>query len=233
MTGRMPEEINRITTDHVSQWLFCPTQVAASNLAKENIHCGVHTVGDIMYDAFIYARENAEIAQLTDASLLAIIKAPFILATLHRAENTDCPQRLGKALAALNQLSVSIPVVLPIHPRTKQKIDEFGLKAATSNLTVIAPQGYNEMMMLLYHCDRVVTDSGGLQKEAYFAKVPCITLRDETEWVETVECGWNTLVNVETDDIVTRIEKAITPENWAPNYGTGDTGRRILDVLLQ
>ena len=231
---RMPEEINRIATDHVSTLLFCPTNVAVENLQRENIRTGVHQVGDIMYDAFLFASGQSDFQSATnDGNIASTLQQPFILATLHRAENTDDKNRLSNALEGLNNVAVSTQVVLPLHPRTKNKIQTYGLSGLTNNITLVEPLAYNQMIALLSRCEKVVTDSGGLQKEAYFAKVPCITLRDETEWLETVDTGWNTLVDVRTQDIAAAITSASSPGNWKPIYGNGETGKQILELLVQ
>lgn len=229
---QMPEELNRIMADHVSDLLFCPTQAAVNNLARENIKQGVHLVGDIMYDAFLFAQGQAQANAKLPGNIQPLLDEDFVLATLHRAENTDDPARLKNALNALNRLALTTPVIFPLHPRTKNKISEYDLQATTTNLTLCEPLGYNEMVLLLSHCSKVITDSGGLQKEAYFAKVPCITLRDQTEWVETLEAGWNKLVNLNMPLTEQQLELPVQ-NDWQVLYGNGLTGKRVLEYLRQ
>jgi len=193
--AQMPEEINRILTDRISDILFCPTDIAVSNLKQEgfdNIQSKVVKSGDVMQDAaMFYSRLSKEPDFL--------VPKKFILATIHRAENTDSPERLSNIIESFNEISRELDIILPLHPRTKQLIEKYGLKL---NFTVVEPVGYLEMVYLLQHCELVMTDSGGLQKEAFFFKKPCITLRDETEWVELVENGFNILVGANKDKIL-------------------------------
>ncbi|WP_306048659.1 non-hydrolyzing UDP-N-acetylglucosamine 2-epimerase [Oceaniradius stylonematis] len=233
---RMPEEINRVLTDHVSDWLFAPTQVAVDNLAAEGIAPErVHLVGDVMYDVARLILDDA--GRRTD--ICERLKLPddgYTVSTLHRQENTDDPARLIAVLEALADLSETMPVVLPLHPRTR-KISA-GLpeaEAALKRLTVIDPLGFFDMATLLSGARLALTDSGGLQKEAFFFRVPCVTLRDETEWVELVELGWNRLPKAITrhaigDAVAGAL--AAPPGTDASPYGDGDAARRILDALL-
>lgn len=186
----MPEEINRVLTDRVSRWLFCPTATAAANLAREGIGAGVHDVGDVMYDAALMMREHAR-GRSAIVARLGLSPGRFALATLHRAENTDTREALQHALDYLRSVARTEPVVLPLHPRTRIAAASYRLDL--SGISMIEPVGYLDMMALLDACTQVLTDSGGLQKEAYFFRKPCITLRDATEWVETVDAGWNRL----------------------------------------
>lgn len=186
----MPEELNRILTDHVSSLLFTPTDTATRNLAVEGITGDkVQQVGDVMYDAALYYRHKAKRPQGIT------VESGFILSTIHRAENTDDPERLGNIICALNEVAAETPVILPLHPRTRKLLSlrEYD----TRNITLLDPVGYLEMVWLLEHCKLVVTDSGGLQKEAYFFGKPCVTTREETEWVELVESGWNSLASIQ------------------------------------
>lgn len=216
---RMPEEINRVLADHVSEWLFCPTSAAVRNLAAEGITDGVCHVGDVMYDATLYASERArERSDILDR--LRIADGEFATATVHRAENTDDPCRLTEILAWLRERGAEHRIVLPLHPRTRQRVQSAGI--ALDGLLITEPLGYLDMTRLLDGAAAVYTDSGGLQKEAYFHRKPCVTLRDETEWVETVECGWNRLWH--GPDYVARRE--IT------DYGDGHASRLILEILL-
>ncbi|MGI8526923.1 MAG: non-hydrolyzing UDP-N-acetylglucosamine 2-epimerase [Pseudolabrys sp.] len=186
----MPEEINRVLADRVSRWLFCPTPAAVDNLAAEGIRKGVHLVGDVMYDTTLLMVERAR-AHSTILARLGLQPGKFDLATVHRAENTDTPEALAAVVAYLSEQAREYPVMLPIHPRTRAAAARSGIDL--SALRIIEPVGYLDMTALLAGCRRVLTDSGGLQKEAYFHRKPCVTLRDATEWVETVEAGWNRL----------------------------------------
>ena len=217
---RMPEEINRVLTDHVSAWLFCPTRAALKNLAAEGITCGVHHVGDVMYDAALDAGEKAR-ERVDLLGRLGLEHGGFVLATVHRAENTDDPGRLAAVLHHLRSLAAERPVVLPLHPRTSAAAKHYGM--VFDGLTVIDPVGYLEMAGLLDACAEVYTDSGGVQKEAYFHRKPCTTLRDETEWVETVEAGWNRLW---------RGADFVTPRREIDEYGDGHAADAILDLIL-
>ena len=232
----MPEEQNRILTDHLSTWLFCPTDTAIKNLTNEGIIQGVHMVGDIMLDASIFYRQILKneksdgISRLNNLNNLTpeIFNGSFALATIHRAENTDDSEKLSNIISALNQLKTNI--ILPIHPRTRKKISETSLQFNT-NISVIDPIGYLEMLELEMNCKCIITDSGGVQKEAYFMQKPCITLREQTEWIETVEYGWNTLTGSDTNRILSAFEKINELDKYSNYYGTGNTGERILSML--
>jgi len=223
---RMPEEINRIVTDHLSQLLFCSSEESATLLAKEGIHQGVHMVGDIMADTFLWARQK--VANRKEEGL----KLPdgFALATLHRAENTDDENRLA---AILNTLAEApFPVLLPLHPRTRSRLGPERLRCFSgTSLQFIEPVGYLEMVRLLSCCRLVVTDSGGLQKEAYWADKACVTVRPETEWVETVEAGWNRLVDANPADIREALNSQWWPTDHPELYGDGQAARRIVAAL--
>lgn len=216
---RMPEEINRILADHVSTLLLSPTQAGVTNLKAEGIVSGVYHVGDVMFDALAHAMNRARL-QSNILADLGLEPGRFVLATIHRAENTDDAERLSAVLATLKQEAPYCPLVLPCHPRTRHAIARHGLDAGAIRL--IDPVGYIDMARLLDGCRLVMTDSGGLQKEAYFARRPCITLRDETEWVETIEHGWNRLWA--TPDWR-------TPRTEITDYGQGDAARRVLDAI--
>ena len=216
---KMPEEINRIVADRLSRWLFCPTETAVTNLLREGIHAGVHKVGDVMYDAALIMRERAR-CQSRMLDRLGLSPGRFQLATVHRAENTDTPEALDRVLNYLRSNAQDQELVLPLHPRTRNAAAAFGVEL--SGIKIIEPVGYLDMLTLLDGCTRVLTNSGGLQREPYFFRKPCITLRDATEWVETVEAGWNRL--------------SITP-NYKPRrdidaYGSGDAARKIIDILV-
>jgi len=191
---RMPEEINRVLTDHTADLLFAPTDTAVANLRREGLpESRIARVGDVMYDAALYYAAQAE-TRSRILERLGLAPREYILATVHRAENTDDPARLQAIFGALAQVARTLPVVLPLHPRTRKALKQHGLyNLATQHLHMLDPVGYLDMVMLEKHARLIATDSGGVQKEAYFHRVPCVTLRDETEWVELVEAGWNVL----------------------------------------
>lgn len=226
----MPEEINRIMTDHVSTLLFAPTDHAVDNLAKEGIIEGVHKVGDVMYDAVLYNMSLAEQRHtLKDYNLQS---GKYVLGTIHRVENTDNKSRLEaiiKAFVALDE-----KVYLPLHPRTKSKINSFGLNfifEQARNIEIVEPISYLEMLLLEKNAKVIVTDSGGVQKEAYFAKVPCITLREQTEWLETIETGWNQLVNPLEVDLAEKISNLLVGEPIDDLYGDGTAAKKIVSIM--
>ena len=231
---KMPEEINRILTDRISRFLFCPTETAIANLVQEgfgNFPANVIYSGDVMYDvALHYSRISAERSDIMQH--LGLNQHPFILATLHRQENTDDPERLNEILGALNDLSKNYRIVLPLHPRTKKIISERGIPLG---FTPIEPVGYFEMIELLKHCSFVITDSGGLQKEAYFFGKYCLVARDETEWTELVALEYNFLVGADKEKILGRsreIKDLFRPFDARP-YGNGDAAIRIARVLKE
>jgi len=198
---RMPEEINRVLTDHISDLLLCPTQTAVDNLRNEGITQGVHLVGDVMYEALMWAVEKSKTHStiLTDLNLTP---KNYLLATVHRAENTDDTEHLGNILSAFNQIQETL--IWPVHPRTRKKLEEMHWQPG-KHIQLIDPLGYLDMVQLEENTRMILTDSGGIQKEAYWLQVPCITLRDETEWVETVQSGWNTLTGTNPDKILSAI----------------------------
>jgi UDP-GlcNAc3NAcA epimerase len=224
---QMPEEINRILTDRVSQILFCPTQTAVENLKKEgfeNFESKVVMSGDVMQDGAIFYKDLAVKPKDIEAD-------EFILCTVHRAENTDDTDRLKEIFDALNEIAKEQKVILPIHPRTKKIIKTNNID--TSSLTIIEPVGYLEMVWLIDNCSLVMTDSGGLQKEAYFFHKPCITLRDETEWVELVTNGFNVLVGANREKIVDRYKHFKFNRDFNMElYGSGDASSIIINELL-
>lgn len=224
----MPEETNRILTDHVSSVLFCPTQTAVYNLANEGITQGVHLVGDVNQDALDYWIANSQ-GDGAVASEYDLEKGLYYVATVHRAENVDDPIRLRNILHALNSLPHR--VTLPLHPRTKKALASLGI-GPLDNIRFTEPVGFLEMLELTKSAAAVLTDSGGLQKEAYMLGVPCVTLRDETEWVETVSSGWNSLVGSDKDAILGAVAGAQTPMARPPIFGDGQTSRLIADVLI-
>jgi UDP-GlcNAc3NAcA epimerase len=226
---RMPEEVNRVLTDHISKWLFCPTDTAVKHLAKEGITEGVHIVGDVMLDAFNYNTQLAE----GKAKVLNRVPVPpksYALITLHRAENTDDPVRLKAIVDAINQLP--IPAILPLHPRTVGKLKENGLSITNDNVHLIDPVGYLDMIQLEFQAKLILTDSGGVQKEAFFAHVPCITMRDETEWIETVSYGANKLVGANTELILQAVSEFTVDFSHIPSvFGDGHTAEKLVEII--
>lgn len=226
----MPEEINRILTDRISDILFCPTETAVNNLKKEgyeNINCRIVRNGDVMQDAALFYAGRAERPK-------ADIPEDFVLCSVHRAENTDDPERLRNIFSALEEISKTCRVVLPLHPRTKGKLSAIGYDTNNSHILFIEPVGYLEMVWMLKHCRLVMTDSGGLQKEAYFFDKYCITLRDETEWVELVKYGYNFLAGDDKGKIISlynHISDKNNIEQKTPLYGNGNAGDLIVETL--
>ncbi|MFC7071762.1 non-hydrolyzing UDP-N-acetylglucosamine 2-epimerase [Halovenus rubra] len=226
----MPEETNRVLTDHASDLLFAPSESAVDTLASEGITDGVYFVGDVMYDALLWAREVAQ-ENSTILDELSLADSEFILATVHRAENTDERANLEAVLTGLS--NADLPVVLPVHPRTKKQLQAYDLwERASNQLTVIEPAGYLDFVRLLDGATRVATDSGGVQKEAFFLETPCVTMRDETEWVETVESGWNVLVGARTEEIERELRNASPPDELPSPYGDGDAATKIVERIV-
>jgi len=231
---RMPEEINRVLTDHVSDLLLCPTPTAVENLAREGIGQGVHWVGDVMYDAVLLYRD---LARERSAILKELNLQPreYVLATVHRAENTDDPERLAEILQALEYIArAHIPVVLPLHPRTRKRLQDNGL--VPEHLRVLDPVSYLDMLVLEEHAHAILTDSGGVQKEAFFFKVPCITLREETEWVETVESGWNVLVGHRAEEILRSFHRTLEVDARRKEvnpYGEGRSAYQVISLITR
>lgn len=224
----MPEETNRVLTDHISYALFCPTQTAVDNLAREGITANVCLVGDVMVDALLQNRQRTSPAVLQKYDLAA---GAYFLATVHRASNTDNPAVLTRILAAFAAFPET-PIVLPAHPRLRKALQEYGLQVSP-NVRLIPPVGYLDMLSLSASARLILTDSGGLQKEAYTLCVPCVTLRDESEWVETVQAGWNQLAGTRTDQIVQSIQRASAPPptKHPDFYGDGQASQHIVDIL--
>ena len=231
----MPEEINRVLTDHLSSHLFTPTTTADVNLAREGIAPeGIHLVGDVMYDASRHYGARAE--QGSDIlARLTLEPAAYILATIHRAENTDSRERLTAIADALSILARDQAVLLPIHPRTSARLAEFGLENRLAGVQRVPPAGYLDMQALERHAVAIVTDSGGVQKEAFFHRVPCITVRTETEWVELIEIGWNRLAPPgDSQAIVAEVSNAMrqpAPDVPADIYGGGMAAQRTSEQL--
>jgi len=227
----MPEETNRIITDHVSDVLFTPSAGATERLAAEGITQDVHTVGDVMYDSLLWAREQAA-ERSTILDDLGLGEGEFILSTVHRAANTDDPERLEAIVRGLAATSRS--VVLAAHPRTVDRLQTHGLwELATRELKVIDPVGYLDFVRLLDGAARVATDSGGVQKEAFYMDTQCVTMRDETEWPETVDAGWNALVGADDEAIHKELENASKPRIKPEPYGDGSAGAQIVEILAK
>jgi UDP-N-acetylglucosamine 2-epimerase len=226
----MPEEINRVLTDHLSDALLCPSQVAAGNLANEGITKGVVVVGDVMAEVLTMAAERAR-DQSRILEYLGLEERSYLLATVHRAENTDDPQRLRSIVAAFGRIEETI--VFPAHPRTCKALKAIGdPQAALPNIKVIDPLSYLDMVRLEGMARLILTDSGGIQKEAYWLGVPCITLREETEWVETVEMGWNILVGTNPDVICDVVRGFVPPAQSPPLYAQGQAAVQVVRCLI-
>ena len=218
---RMPEEVNRVLVDHLSALLFCPTFAAVAQLGREGITQGVYHTGDVMFDATLHARQAA----LQGADVLhrfALNAGDYLLCTLHRSENTDDEARLGALIAHVRATADGAPVIFPVHPRTRQALARCAI--ATDGLRLIEPLGYFDMHALLAGARQVLTDSGGVQKEAYFHRVPCVTLRDDTEWNETLAAGWNRLWTQ---------HQYTCPRTDIPEYGEGAAGVQMVALIKQ
>lgn len=228
---KMAEEVNRIVTDRISDFLFCPSATSVKNLEKEGFNlfgCKIMNTGDVMYDAVLHYKEKA-VLQSTIINELKLTE--FVLCTLHRAENTDDIARLDSIVDALNEVNNKVPILLPLHPRTRKIIDANKIRV---NFQIIEPVGYFDMLALLNKCKLVMTDSGGLQKEAYFFKKPCITLRDETEWPELVALGLNKLTGADKNLILKYFDEMMS-KNLSynqPLFGDGTAGKKIVDAIL-
>ena len=226
----MPEELNRVLTDHASDLLLCSTQTAVDNLAREGIVQGVHLVGDAMADVALgtarVARERRDVLEG-----FGVEPGSYLLVTAHRAGNVDRPERLSTLVELL--LALPRPVVFPVHPRTRARLEAAGMLARleeADGLHVSPPIRYMELLALAMHARAILTDSGGLQKEAYLVEVPCVTLRDTTEWVETVESGWNVLVDLDADAALSALDRP-RPAEHPDLYGGGSAGERIRDAI--
>jgi len=224
----MPEELNRVLTDHLATLLLAPSQGAVANLQRESVAGEVQLVGDVMVDiaALLAPRARENDAPLRDAGVQA---GEYVLATAHRAGNVDDRERLERLVELL--LGLELPVVLPLHPRTRARLEDAGLlERLSAGAIVLAPLGYPDFAALLARARAVVTDSGGVQKEAYLAGVPCVTLRDSTEWVETVDCGWNVLVDLDAEATRAALRRPL-PEQRLELYGDGHAGERVVAAL--
>ena len=227
----MPEEINRVIADHLSSLLFCPTETAVKNLAQEGITDGVELVGDVMYAALL---NNLQIAECKSTILTRLNLQPkgYFLATVHRPENTDDGRRLQSILVAFQELSAIYPVIWPVHPRTRKALEgHHPSLQINQTLHLIDPVSYLDMLVLEKHSHVILTDSGGVQKEAYWFGVPCVTLRDETEWVETVEAGWNTLAGADADRIVAAAKSPMPAGGQGNYYDDGRAAERVVGIL--
>lgn len=226
----MAEEINRIVTDHLSSLLFCPTETAVLNLRREGIAQGVHLVGDVMLDAVLWA---ATVARRRSRALerFGLEEGHYVVATVHRAENTDDPQCLVNIVGALEEVAFHETVIFPVHPRTRKCIANSNLQPTACKLLMIDPVGYLDMVALTQSARLVMTDSGGLQKEAYWLRVPCVTLRRETEWIETVQSGWNILAGVDRERILECV-RSVNAEQLRPaELGEVGAARRCAAIL--
>jgi UDP-GlcNAc3NAcA epimerase len=223
----MPEELNRVLTDHASDLLLCSTPTAMANLEREGAAGESHLVGDVMADVSLAFRDIAE-ARSGILEELGLEPGRYLVVTAHRAGNVDDPARLEALVGLLARLPG--PVVFPVHPRTRARLEAAGLSDRLAELTLLAPLGYLDFLKLARHARAVLTDSGGVQKEAYLLGVPCVTLRDRTEWVETVEAGWNTLVDLDGDAALAALE-APPPAGRPELYGGGRAADRVCDVL--
>jgi len=224
---RMPEEINRLAADRLSDLFFCVSQTAVQHLRGEGIRDSVHWVGDVMLDAMLanlpLAREKSSIL-----GRLGIASKKYALVTIHRAANTDDPGRLRKILSALSR--VEDEVIFPVHPRTRGVIEKLEVEVG-ERVRMIEPVGYYDMVVLEENARVIATDSGGVQREAYFLKAPCLTLRDETEWTETVEAGWNRLVGADEQAILSAWRSFNPPDVQSPIFGDGTASEKILQIV--
>lgn len=233
---KMPEEVNRVLTDHVSDFLFVPTQIALRHLRKEGITGeAVQLVGDVMYDAALFYSDLAE-GNSKILKNIALERKAYVLATIHRAENTDALERLDIIFKALTELARHTAVIMPIHPRTKKQLELTNFDFQSSQIRFIEPVGYLDMVMLERSAKFIITDSGGVQKEAFFHQVPCLTLRDETEWTELVEHGWNHLLKVESLEVLSKhflevLHLTSIPDTYPNLYGKGNAAHLTCDFL--
>lgn len=228
----MPEEINRVVVDHVSDVLLCPTRAAVNNLRVEGITDGVHLVGDVMLDTARFFADTVDAPSVLEE--FAVGSGGYYFATVHRAGNSDSPANLSGIIEAFSKLDR--PVIWAVHPRTSKNIEQFGLTAtldAAASIRTVPPVSYMETVALLRNAAALLTDSGGMQKEAYFFGVPCVTLREETEWVETVELGWNTLVGADPGRILAAVSTVERPPSRPAVYGDGHAAEAIVEALEQ
>lgn len=234
----MPEEINRIVTDQLSAHLYTPSKVSTSHLVREGVDRGkIHEVGDVMYDGVLHF--SHDLGSSRSPASISGVSESYVLATIHRAESTDNDSRIKQIFEGLLKINSSWEVVLPLHPRTRKKLDSLGmLKEVADKMTVIDPVGYLDMLCLTKSASAVFTDSGGLQKEAYYLKTPCVTCRAETEWEETIERGANTLVDPDSSPetfvqvLSTVLEGGFIDKGTSALYGGGEASERIVEHLL-
>lgn len=231
---KMPEEVNRVLTDHISSFLFCPTLNSVKNLRLEGIEKGVYNVGDVMYDCILFYKSMLK-QKSTMLDNLNVKYKDFALATVHRAENTDSPEMLVQIFNSFNEISKEIPILVALHPRTKKFIEKYNIRVS-HNVRILEPLSYLQMIDLEVNAKVILTDSGGVQKEAFFVETPCITLRNETEWVETVECGANILSGASYDRIISAfrdIEKMNKNNVYNSNiFGNGNSSEEIIRLLI-
>jgi UDP-GlcNAc3NAcA epimerase len=225
----MPEEINRIVSDRLSQLLFCPSEISVRNLEAEGITDGVHIVGDVMYDAMLHYLPKTR-NRPSPLERIEVDAGAYALATIHRAKNTDDPERLSAILACLSVVETT--VIFPAHPRTREALRSSKL-AMPDNVRLIEPVGYLDMLLLEQNANVILTDSGGVQKEAFWLQVPCVTLREETEWVETVETGWNDVVGVDPERVRAALKRRQPVEPPPPVYGDGKAADRIAELIAE
>ena len=229
----MAEEINRRLIDHCSKILFAPTLNCKRNLEKESVLGSIYLTGDTMYDIFLRFKDRADRCDILDK--LGFSEKDYVLLTIHRAENVDNPKRLKSILNGI--IRTGVKVIFPTHPRTRNKLREYGISLEGTRIKIIEPTGYIEMLKLIKHAKFILTDSGGLQKEAFWSKTPCITLRDRTEWVETVEMDVNFLTGTDTDkiaqtiDLVEKEYYSIKRKYTENPFGDGYASRRIVGLL--
>jgi UDP-N-acetylglucosamine 2-epimerase (non-hydrolysing) len=224
----MPEEINRILTDHISDLLFAPTETAVINLKKEGITNGVHLTGDVMYDVLLHNIKIAEESKILEQ--FNIRPKQYLLVTVHRQSNTDDAENLSNILEALSEIEEK--VIFPIHPRTKKFIEIHGLKRKIKgNVVLTKPIGYLDFLWLEKNAKKILTDSGGIKKKAYILKVPCITLRENTEWIETIEDGWNVLVGADKEKIIEKVNEFAPKTKQRNVFGDGKASKRIVDII--
>lgn len=227
------EEINRVLTDRISDLLFVPSQDSANNLLKEAVSADkIHIVGDIMYDVAKIFKEKSQASDVLKKSHIS--SKNYIVATIHRAENTDDIANLQAIVNAFNKLSCEYDLVIPMHPRTQQSLAQHGF-SLDSKIKILEPLGFLDMMKLVSDAKLVITDSGGLQKEAFYHKIPCITLRDVTEWVELTQIGWNVVLPpTKINELLPLVEKmSELRQSWQNPYGDGDTAEKIVNVMLE
>lgn len=225
----MPEEINRVVTDHISQYLFCPSELAVKNLERENIRDGVYFVGDVMYDLYLKMKPYFDYRMIEE---LGLKENEYILCTIHRDFNTDDPEKLKNILIGLSQIAHDMKVIFPMHPRTKKMINQFGLEFLLKDITIIEPVDYLSMMGLLEKCFIIITDSGGLQKEAYFAGNRALVVMPDTGWRELIDIGWNKLVD--SEELYRVYKLFVDNRNFKVQqhiYGEGNSGEKIVRIL--